>query len=68
MFYDKAERVELVGSHLIARIPDAEGRMKDTEIDLNDCIGNQHGVSPLANSPPFPLIPSAVSPADTTNW
>ena len=69
MFYDNAERVELVGSHLIARIPDADGRMKDTLIDLNDCIGNQHGVfllltlpMPLPAPTPFPsLLPLAFS-------
>ena len=42
-FSEDATRVALVGSHLVARMPDDEGRMKDTEIDLNDCIGNSNG-------------------------
>ena len=73
MFYDNAERVELVGSHLIARIPDAEGRMKDTELDLNECIGNQNGMSRLPIYPlyfmpfttPPPLLSASFLPQQT---
>ncbi|KAL2105130.1 hypothetical protein VUR80DRAFT_8944 [Thermomyces stellatus] len=43
MFSQDATRITLVGSHLVARMPDDEGRMKDTELDLNDCIGNNNG-------------------------
>lgn len=55
MFYDNAARIDLVGSHLLAQIPDEEGRMKDTELDLNDCIGNQNG-RPRPPTSPIPHI------------
>lgn len=51
MFYDDAARIELVGSHLLAQIPDDQGRMMDTQLDLNDCIGNQNGRRPVQTTP-----------------
>lgn len=40
-----ATHMALVGSHLVARMPDDKGRMKDTEIDLNQHIGINDGAS-----------------------
>lgn len=45
MFDRDATHITLIGSHLVARMPDLEGRMKDTEIDLNECIGSNDGAS-----------------------
>lgn len=44
-FNEDASSIALVGSYLVARMPDEEGRMKDTEIDLDECIGNSNGTS-----------------------
>lgn len=56
MFSQDATRITLVGSHLVARMPDDEGRMKDTELDLNDCIGNNNGAFRARLAPCFPPL------------
>lgn len=67
MFDLDATRIALIGSHLVARMPDDEGRMKNTEIDLNDHIGNNDGASPLPPSRPHLRLPTRLH-SQTNAW
>ena len=55
MFDRDATHITLIGSHLAARMPDRDGMMRNAEMDLNECIGDNDGAPiPLPLTIPHP--------------
>lgn len=47
-FHHSAEDIQIEDNHkLVAKLADEEGEMQDAEIDLDEIIGNNNGLSSL---------------------
>lgn len=56
MFHKNAGRIILNNYYLVAEIPDAEGAMTCSAIDLNDYVTGRDGKSSTYTTTPLPYI------------